>query len=175
MDEAYADYVEDPAFASMIPLVRTGADVIVSRTFSKAFGMAGLRIGYALAHPKLLQKLADFCSAGDMWLGALSVRAALAGIGDEAFVVSSRRRNAEVRADTVKALRALGLVPAESHTNFVYFRVPGRLETLRAALEARGVLVGGRPNPMDAMRVTIGRPDEMRAFHVALRDALSAA
>ena len=58
MDEAYADYVEDPAFASMIPLVRSGADVIVSRTFSKAFGMAGLRIGYALAHPGLLQKLA---------------------------------------------------------------------------------------------------------------------
>ncbi len=174
VDEAYAELVDDPAYASMIDLARAGADVIVARTFSKAYGLAGMRVGYAVAHPSVLARLADIRSAGDMWLPALGVRAALASVGDEAFLASTRRRISAARGDTIRALRGLGLEPAESHANFVYFRVPGRFDPLRAALESRGVLVGGRADPRDGMRVTVGTADEMQAFIAAMRESLAA-
>ncbi len=174
VDEAYAEYVEDPAYASMVDLVRDGANVLVSRSFSKIFGLAGMRIGYALGKPELLGRLAGFRSVGDWWIGSLAVHAARASLDDDVFVATTRRLTAAARADTIAALRAAGFSPTDARASFVWFRAPGRAEALGEALEARGVIVNARANPHDGVRVTVGTRAEMRVFARALRASVAA-
>jgi histidinol-phosphate aminotransferase len=169
VDEAYHDYVEAPVYSSMIDLVRQGHTVIVSRTFSKIHGLAGLRIGYGLARPDIASRLRQFRTAHSV--NILGLRAALASYQDMEFQAFSRRKNAEARSYLYRVLDELGYRYLSSHTNFVFFRIGRDAQAFREAMEKRGVLVG-RPFPPypDWCRVSLGTVDEMKIFATALRE-----
>jgi histidinol-phosphate aminotransferase len=172
VDEAYVEYVDPKTDASAVELVRKGANVVVARTFSKIYGLAGLRIGYALARPDLAARLADR-RVGNV--GKLAYEAALASLRDREFVATSRARNAAARAFTVDALAKLGIRCPESHGNFVYANVGARNRHVPVALAERGLLLtwNGRPLGGDWMRVTIGTDAEMRRFAAALKEVVA--
>jgi histidinol-phosphate aminotransferase len=164
LDEAYGDYVEDPAYSSMVGLVREGENVLVTRTFSKIFGMAGLRVGYGMARPDIIKNLLRL-ERNFAPVSSLSLRAAIAGYKDEEFVRKVRRQNRDVKTDMVTELRRLGFAFIPSHTNFIIFQVRQNSEELAKKLEDRSLLVrafqfGGA----DWIRVSLGTPEEMRMF-----------
>lgn len=174
VDEAYAEYVDDARFGSMDGLVRDGLPILVVRTFSKIFGLAGLRIGYGIAPPAQIAALRAARVAPDWaWVSDPGARAALASLGDGDFVTAIRRETAATRARFVAELGRLGLTAPESHANFVFFAPPGRPEDLVAAMAERGVRIGGRSG-LGGCRVTIGTPAEMRTAAAALSAALAA-
>jgi histidinol-phosphate aminotransferase len=173
VDEAYVEYMDAPARVTTVDLVRKGQNVIVLRTFSKIYGLAGMRIGYALAHPDLASRLSKFAYSV---VNTLGVRAAIASLEDSEFVASSRRANVEARAATYRALDEAGAKYVPSHANFVYFRAGEKNRGLPAALAGRGLLLNptGAPFSAEWARLTVGTPDEMRLFASAFRETFKA-
>jgi histidinol-phosphate aminotransferase len=171
VDEAYVEYLDPAEPASMVGLLRQGHDVIVSRTFSKVYGLAGLRIGYGLARPQVAERLRALRMSLPSPVGVAAARASLL---DTAFVRHARARNAEARAWTGAALERLGVPYIPSHANFLYFRAPSR--TLPAALLQRGVAITHTPAPLESdwARVSVGTLPEMHAFAAALAAVLRA-
>ncbi len=170
LDEAYHDYVEDPLYSSMAGLVRDGENVLVTRTFSKIYGMAGLRVGYGMARPDIIKSLFRM-ERNFAPVSALSLRAAIAGFSDEEFVRKVRRQNQEARSYMCQELRRLGYIFIPSYTNFIIFKVQQDSQELAKKLEDRSFLVrafsfGGA----DWLRVSLGTPGEMRAFIANLED-----
>jgi histidinol-phosphate aminotransferase len=136
--------------------------VLVVRTFSKAYGLAGLRVGYAVARPDTIARLAPHrLGLAVTALGAAAARAALA---DRGVAARERRLNAEARTVTVRAFERLGYRVAPSQTNFVMVDVRRDARRFQEACRAHDVLVG-RPFPplVTHARVSIGTLDEMRA------------
>lgn len=168
VDEAYAEYVPD--FVSMDALVRAGAPIIVSRTFSKLYGLAGLRVGYAIAPPAIAEALRVARGGGDkVWVSHGGVRAALASLGDTAYVEATRGTVARERDRLTARFQQLGLAAARSHANFVYAAHP-RPMAVHAAMASRGVRIA----TYDAgFRISIGLPAEMAAAGDALAAALA--
>ena len=107
IDEAYHDYVTDPSYESAVPLALQTPNVFVTRTFSKAYGMAGLRIGYAIGQTATMKPLAQLKMPYNV--SVFGVAAALAALPDTRHIAEERARNTEVRTYTVKALDDLGL------------------------------------------------------------------
>ena len=163
VDEAYYELVDSSDFASMVPMVRRGANVIVSRTFSKVFGLAGLRIGYALARPDLAARLRRYRTANS--INIIALRAAIASYADLPFVEFSRSRIAAERTSVTRMLRQNDHRVVDSHANFVFFHLGRPVADFQAAMETQGVLVG-RPFPpyLDWCRLSIGTADEMAQF-----------
>ena len=169
VDEAYAEYLAE--LASMDALVRDGVPIVVARTFSKLFGLAGLRVGYAIAPPPIAERLRSARGVSDRaWIAAPAARAAIASLGDADYVVRVRREVGEVRTRFVGALEHLGLVVPMAHANFVYFAHP-RTDALVAGMAARGIRIGSLTEP-HACRITIGLPSEMTAAAEALAAVL---
>jgi histidinol-phosphate aminotransferase len=167
-DEAYFEYVRNPQFPDTMAYVRRGRNVIVLRTFSKIYGLAGLRIGYGISTTEII----DFLNRVRPPFNAnsLAQAAALAALGDDEHVAKSRAVNAAGLEQMEQGLRALGITPIPSETNFLYFdtKQNGRLvfETLLRA----GIIVRHIDGTM--LRVTIGQPDENAAFLHALKKVL---
>ena len=172
VDEAYFELVDDSNYASVVPLVVKGRNIIVSRTFSKVYGLAGLRVGYALARPDIAARLRNYRTANGV--NIIGLRAAIAAYQDDAFVQESRTRIAESRASITGKLREWGHWCADSHTNFVLFQLGRPIRPFQQAMARRGVLVG-RPFPpyMDWCRLSIGTPDEMAVFADAFQQVMS--
>jgi histidinol-phosphate aminotransferase len=172
LDSAYADYLEDdPTYDSGLTLVREGADnVIVTRTFSKLHGLAGLRIGWAYAAPAIVEALRR--TGRTFGVNAAAQAAAAAATGETEHLAAAVAHNAEWRAWLERELAALGYELTKSAANFVLMRVPG--ESATAAFEFlknRGVIVRpaapyGLP---DSLRVTVGLEEENRAFIDAIK------
>src|SRR5205085_1757891 len=112
IDEAYHDYVTDPSYQSAVPLALETPNVFVARTFSKAYGMAGMRIGYAIGRADTVKALARLKMPYNV--SVLGITAAIASLGDQKHIDEERARNTEVRAYTVKALQDIGGKPTES-------------------------------------------------------------
>jgi histidinol-phosphate aminotransferase len=164
-DEAYLEYTDDFPRNSMIDLVKKGENVIVSRTFSKIYGLAGLRVGYGLARADLAQKLKKFRMT---WFNNLSVGAALASYSDLDFITQSRRKNAEVRRAFLSEMDKMNLRYAPSEANFVWLGTGEDLNDLGDRMRAFNISLG---NPRGGWaRVTIGTGDEMQAFVKALKE-----
>ncbi|WP_456429772.1 pyridoxal phosphate-dependent aminotransferase [Rhodocaloribacter sp.] len=168
VDEAYHEYVDDPAYASMTDLVKAGENVIVSRTFSKIYGLAGLRVGYGLARPDIVARLKALTTAHSV--NILGLSAAKAAFADEPFRTMSRRENAGARAFLSGVLDELGYRYLPSQSNFVFFHVGEDVRAFGEKMRGRGIRVG-RPFPpyLDWCRVSIGTRPEMEAFVTALR------
>jgi histidinol-phosphate aminotransferase len=168
VDEAYHELVDAPEHATMVPLVRAGAPVLVMRTFSKVYGMAGYRVGYAIAAPALIDRLRAHQSTD---LGPAPLAAAIAAYRDRAFVDRSRRLVREARELTAHGLDELGIRHIPSHTSFIWFESGPRRRDLPIWLNARGVRISWDVKPLtgDWARVSIGTAGEMRLFLRELR------
>jgi histidinol-phosphate aminotransferase len=165
VDEAYHEYVDDASYSTMVPETRD-PNVIVSRTFSKVYGMAGLRVGYAVAAPATAATLAAWRL--DAGVNRLGIAAALASLADEDGVRAERRRNATVRTTVTRWFAARGLTGPRSHTNFVFVDIKRDVRPVIAACLSRGVAVGRPFPPLDShLRISIGTATEIdRALNV---------
>lgn len=167
-DEAYFEYVRSCDFPDSLAYVKQGRNAIVLRTFSKVYGLAGLRIGYGLTTPEI----ADYANRvrPPFNTNSLAQRAALAALEDEQHVTRSRALNEQEMAVIRDGLEALGLHPLPSQTNFVYVDVGQDGQKVYEALLREGVIVRHLHGRM--LRITIGLPEENRQFLQALRKVL---
>ena len=161
VDEAYCDYVTDSSYASAIPITMTDPRVLVSRTFSKIHGMAGVRVGYVIGHPDALGAIRAKSSAGT--LSSVSAAAALASFEDQEHLVRQRAINREARALTRKTFEAAGYKVLPSEGNFVMVDVRRESSAYQQLCRDAGVAIA-RPFPplTTYARITIGTMDEMR-------------
>ncbi len=167
-DEAYFEYVRDPHFPDSLQYVTQGRNAIVLRTFSKIYGLAGLRIGYGITTPEIttcLNRVRPPFNAN-----TLAQRAALAALGDDDHVTKSRAVNAAGMQQLENGLRRLGFTTIPSQANFLYFDVKRDGRGVFDALLREGVIVRHIEGTM--LRVTIGQPDENDAFLGALKKVL---
>ena len=168
-DEAYIEYVEDDRMWSSLPWIAKRRNVLVVRTFSKIYGLAGLRIGYGIAHPDTAARLADFASRNN--INQLAIAAAGASFRDEALIEKSRAANRESREMVEAALDELDLERMPTQANFLMHRINGDLATYRGRMAEAGFLVGRDFPPMlDWNRLSFGLPEDMGRFCDTLRE-----
>ena len=170
IDEAYIHLTGAP---STLDLVKAGKDVVVLRTFSKVYGMAGLRCGFVIARPDLLEKIMS--RGGFNFMPITAVVAATASLRDPNLVAERRRINASVRQDTFQFLERNGFsyIPSETNCFMVDVRRPG--QQVRDAMAKENVLIGRTwPIMPNYVRVTVGTQEEMRRFQTAFLKVMTA-
>jgi len=168
VDEAYFHYADSPDYESMIPLVKDHPNLIVARTFSKIYGMAGLRCGYCVAQPETIRRIHPF----QMWdsVNIMALSAASASLDDPNQVTNGQRLNSEAKSFTTSELDKMGYKTIPSQANFIMVDVKRPVVPLIQALKQHNVQVGRLfPALPDYMRVTIGKKAEMETFLSAFR------
>ena len=165
VDEAYFDYVTNPDHETHIPVALENPRVIVARTFSKAYGMAGLRQGYAIAHPETIKKMRDWCAAsGTGSLNVFGMAAATVAIAqDSTFTTNERNRNKAVRDMATKWFADRGMKPTDCQANFMFVDIGTPAKAFRDACRAKGVMVARDFPPFEKThaRITLGTMEEM--------------
>tara|TARA_A100000164_G_C21841491_1_gene740343 strand:- start:141 stop:1253 length:1113 start_codon:yes stop_codon:yes gene_type:complete len=161
-DEAYYDFIETSNYPSMVEAVKEGGNVIVSKTFSKVYGMAGLRIGYLIAKPEIAAELRKNIVAMS---NVLAIEAAKEALQDEAFYKFSLAKNKEAKTRIYKLLDYLKLDYVPSHTNFIFFHSKRDIRELGTKMLEKGVRIG-RPFPpyYDWCRISSGTIEEVDLF-----------
>jgi len=164
VDEAYHEYVEQSSYRSMVDHVRKKKNVMVMRTFSKIYGLAGMRVGYGLARPDIIEKMErlerNFAS-----IAYPSLMASQAAYRDRAFIARVKAMNKEARAYLCRELDRLGLFFVPSQTNFVLFRIDSDGEEMVKMFEEQGLLLRSlKFNGGDWLRVSLGEMKDMRTF-----------
>jgi histidinol-phosphate aminotransferase len=177
LDEAYSDYATDPSFATAIPTALATPNVVVARTFSKAYGMAGVRIGYAVGDAATIRKMSAYRMPYNV--NTFGVAAAVASLRDPAHIKEESARNKAVREFTIKALADLGYKSTDSQTNFIFTDI-GKTMTaaqFRDACAAKGVMVGRDFPPLEKQwaRISLGTMDEMQKATEVFRSVLKPA
>lgn len=172
IDEAYAEYVQDKNFPKTFKDLTLPKPIIVTRTFSKIYGLAGLRVGYGLAQPEIIEAL--YKVRLPFSVNHLAQVAAAAGLDDEEFVQESLRLNEAGKIYLYPQLKALGLKFIETQANFIYIEVGMNAQTLAEEMARLGVIIRpltgfGQPQ---AIRVTIGLPEQNEKFILALTQCL---
>ena len=169
-DEAYYDYISDPTYPSMDYLIRENKNIIVSRTFSKVYGMAGLRIGYMVLKPELADQLfGEYSAYGRSKIMAqtnvLAVAAATEALKDNEFYTFSLEKANQEKDKIYKLLDHLKLKYVKSSTNFVFFESKKHIDLLSKEMLDKGVIVG-RPFPpvYDWCRISTGTSEEVENF-----------
>ena len=168
VDEAYHHYADSADYESVIPLIKDHSNLIVARTFSKIFGMAGLRLGYCVAQPQTIQRLRPH----QTWdsVNILAMVAAIASLNDADQVTGGRRLNSETKKFALGELEAMGFKSIPSQANFIMIDVKRPVRPMLDGLRQRSVQVGRLfPALPNHMRVTIGKRPEMEAFLSAFR------
>ncbi len=180
-DEAYNDYVTDKSFQSAIPIALSTPNVLVARTFSKAYGMAGVRIGYVIASAETNRKMARWRMPYNV--NTFGVAAAIASLKDPNHIKEEVARNTAVRDFTIKALADLGYRSTDSQTNFIFTEI-GKTMTAAAFRDGcakHGILVGRDFPPLEKQwaRISLGTMEEMQkatdVFRQVLRSTSTAA
>jgi histidinol-phosphate aminotransferase len=171
-DEAYYDFIETPNYPSMVEAVKRGDNVIVSKTFSKVYGMAGLRVGYLIAKPEIANKIRQNLVAMS---NVLAVEAAKEALQDEAFYKFSLAKNKEAKERIYKLLDHLKLDYVKSHTNFIFFHSKRDIRELGLQMLEKGVRIG-RPFPpfYDWCRISTGTLEEVDLFIKAMLEIYEA-
>ena len=166
-DEAYYDYIVEPDYPSMVELVKEDKNVIVSKTFSKVYGLAGIRIGYLIARPDIADRLKSNIMA---MTNVLAIAAATEALKDDEFYKFSITKNMEGKNLIYQTLDDLKLPYVKSHTNFVFFNSGRHISKLSTQMKNEGVAIG-RPFPplYDWARISTGTTSEVTAFCNALK------
>jgi histidinol-phosphate aminotransferase len=173
VDEAYHHYADSADYESVIPMVKDHPNLIVARTFSKIYGMAGLRLGYCVAQPETIKRMRPHQTWDSVNLMALS--AAIASLNDPEQVPNGHRLNAETKQFVIDEIGRLGYTNIPSQANFVMIDVRRPVQPLIKALRDRSVQVGRLfPALPTHMRVTIGKQSEMQTFMAAFREVVRA-
>ena len=166
VDEAYFDYVTHADHETHIPVAVEDPRIVVARTFSKLFGLAGLRIGYAVGHPDAISKMNAWESAGNASsLNLLATYAATAAVEQDAsFAENERARNKAVREFTMKWFADRGMKPAESQANFMFVNIGRPAKEFRDACALKGVRVARDFPPFEKTmcRISFGTMEEMQ-------------
>ena len=172
IDEAYHHFVDDPNYATSVPYVLEGRQVIVARTFSKIAALAGMRLGYCIAPRGLLQRMRPY-SVGS--INAIVKYGGVAALKDTASMAWVKKTTLELRAKTSAELTAYGYAVIPSDANFFMVHLRKPVQPVVAEFRKKGVLVGrpftGMP---EHMRVSVGTADEMSRFMVAFKEILPA-
>jgi len=162
VDEAYHDYATDPNHRSQIPTAVKNPRVLAARTFSKAHGMAGFRVGFGIAHEDMVQELMPWHSR--MTLNTLGIAAAKVSILDTGRLEAESVRNTEARQFTIDWFKNAGFDATDSQTNFIFVNTGMAAQEFRDGARENGVAVGRNfpPYEKDWARISIGTMDEMR-------------
>ena len=171
VDEAYFHYADSPDYESVIPLVKDHPNLIVSRTFSKIYGMAGLRCGYCVAQKETVERM----RRNQMWdsVNCMALAAATASLDDPDHVPNGQRLNKEAKTFTTSELEKMGYKIIPSQANFIMFDCKRPVVTLIKAMKEQNVHVGRLfPALPNHMRLTIGKKAEMEAFLAAFRELM---
>ena len=170
VDEAYFEYAEGAeGYHSALPWIETNPNVVVCRTFSKVYGMAGIRLGYGLAHPDTIGALMQLQSVANA--NYLALVAALASLRDPNYIETSVSTNLAAKRIVHDVLDELELAYLPNHTNFLMHRINADLTQYSARMRDAGILVG-RPFPpmLGYNRLSLGLPEEMERFAETLRE-----
>ena len=163
VDEAYHEYVIDSKYRSMIDLVKSGKNVIISRTASKVHGLAGLRVGFAITTPQIAKRLESYLTDS---LNIIGLRAAIASYKDKRFQNFSIDMNNKAKKVVAEYLDTKGIQYLDSQTNFMFIKTDIEISDFQPAMEKHGVLVG-RPFPpfTNWCRLSMAKPEEMQKFN----------
>lgn len=173
IDEAYIDYAHDQAVKTMAPLAKELPSVIVARTFSKAHGMAGLRLGYAIAQPDTLKPVNVAWGLGS--INTLTAAAGIASLRDTKHMDEERAENARIRDFTLQAFRDMGFEGTNANTNCVFVDIKRPAKDFREACAAQKVRVGRDFPPFEKShtRITLGTMEEMKQAVAVFRRVLT--
>ncbi|UJP63896.1 pyridoxal phosphate-dependent aminotransferase [Mongoliitalea daihaiensis] len=164
-DEAYYDYIEDPTYPSMVELVKKGKNVIVSKTLSKVYGLAGIRLGYLVARPDIAEKLSERIVANT---NMMAIEAGKAALEDESFYKFSLDKNLECRKMIENTLDQLSLRYLPSQANFVFFHAKRDVSALANEFLKKGIIIGRPFPPLDEWcRISTGTVEEVQLFNQA--------
>ncbi|MBX3240301.1 MAG: aminotransferase class I/II-fold pyridoxal phosphate-dependent enzyme [Chitinophagaceae bacterium] len=162
VDEAYMEFTDQPSVCHM---VINNKNLVIAKTFSKVYGLAGARVGYALAHPDMIQQLSDLSSWPNGNHSVVSTAAAIAALKDEEFVKKTVQLNQQNRQFTIAALEKINLRCIASHTNFIYFSLANYNGDFFERLKAGNILgTGIFEKDGKWSRITIGTKQEMEQF-----------
>ncbi|MEL0006180.1 MAG: histidinol-phosphate transaminase [Luminiphilus sp.] len=162
IDEAYNELTDKPDYTSMMDLVREGANILVTRTFSKIFGMAGLRVGYGMGHPDIVKVVRDHVMA---WPNGVGLYAAYHSYLDEDFIAFSRAKILQGREMVNATFRRHGIEPLPSQTNFVYADIGRNADAFAEQMAEKNVMIRGAYEGYDTYsRVSMGRIDDLKIF-----------
>lgn len=164
-DEAYVEFLEPSQQRSMVELIKQGRDVIVSRTFSKIYGLAGLRLGYVVAQPERIREMSKYQMGGGININQAVLAAAKASIDDKAFMAMTREKNAAARKVLEEYVSSKGWFFGKSHINLLFFPAPIDGKTILTKTQEAGYQIrvwdyAGK----EWCRVSIGTIDEMKGF-----------
>lgn len=169
-DEAYYDFIEEENYPSMVELVKKDANIIVSRTFSKVYGMAGLRIGYMVAKPEIVRNLRKNLMA---FTNIIAIAAAEEALKDQEFYEFSLQQTREGKKMIYQTLDQLGLEYVQSQTNFIFFKSGMPIRKLQEKMKEQGVLIGRPFPPFDEWcRISTGTLEEVQLFNDGLTKVL---
>jgi histidinol-phosphate aminotransferase len=172
VDEAYFHYTDSPDYESVIPMVSDHPNLIVARTFSKIYGMAGLRCGYCVAQKETIERMHPY----QMWdsVNCMALAAAIASLNDPDQVANGKRLNSEAKTFVTAEIDKMGYKQIPSQANFIMFDVKRPVVPLIKALKERNVQVGRLfPALPNHMRLTIGKKSEMESFLAAFRQVVA--
>ena len=163
IDEAYHHYAGRSGYTSFIDQSINDERVIVTRTFSKIYGLAGLRLGYAVASPKVVQQMRRFVTEDN--INAMVTQSAAAALDDTDGIADFMQRNANDRQEFFNQAMARALKPIDSHANFVMMNTYHPAEDVIQHFRKNNILIGRRfPQMNTYIRVSLGRLEEMQAF-----------
>jgi histidinol-phosphate aminotransferase len=172
VDEAYFHYADSGDYESVIPLVKDHPNLIVARTFSKIYGMAGLRCGYCITQPETISKMRAHLTWDSV--NILALAAANASLNDPDQVLNGRRLNTRTKQFVLAEINKLGFAHIPSQANFVMIDMKQPVRPLIESMNKFGVKVGRAfPTYPNHMRVTIGKQTEMEAFMSAFRKTIA--
>ena len=162
IDEAYNELTDRPDYTSMVDLVRGGSNILITRTFSKIFGMAGLRVGYGMGHPDIVSVVKDNVMA---WPNGVGLYAAYHSYLDEDFIAFSREKILQGREMVNATFRRHGIAPLPSQTSFVYADIRRDADVFRDRMAERNVKIRGAYESYSTFsRVSMGRINELEVF-----------
>ncbi len=173
LDEAYIDYAHDPAITTAKALAMELPGVFITRSFSKAHGMAGLRLGYGIGQEATVQAIPKVWQLGS--INTLTAAAGMASLKDTQHIADEVAENARVREFTIKAFRDMGYTVIDSHANCIFVDVKGSAPAFRDACLAQKVQVGRDFPPFEKThtRITLGTMDQMRQAVTVFRSVLT--
>jgi histidinol-phosphate aminotransferase len=174
IDEAYHHFVDDPNYEPSIKYVVEGRKVVIARTFSKIAGLAGMRLGYAIAPPEIIAQLRPLILSYNA--NAIVKHGAVAALKDTAYEAKVKQLNKQIRDKTTSELKALGYEVIPSQTNFFMVNVKKDVTAVAESFREKGILVGRKFPPMNEwLRVSVGTEEEMNRFMRAFKDLFPAA
>ncbi|WP_424962132.1 pyridoxal phosphate-dependent aminotransferase [Ekhidna sp.] len=172
VDEAYVEYSNAGMKGSMVGLVNELPNLVICRTFSKAYGLAGLRMGYAISNVRNIQALRDRHLGAEISTGWPPLVAASASLEDPEFINRCVAKNAEGKQIVYDAYDRWGVEYNPSSTNFIYARDDRFEKDIVAKMRDRGILITKWPDMINHIRVSIGKPEHMRKFVESIEEFL---